>query len=371
MFVLTRSNAALYLLERGLLPLRDLVDGEIQVIDASVRNRNFLVLAARDRPGWFLKQPRPDGSFETLEREAVCYRLAAVRPRLAEVLPRLLDHSPSRAILTVERVPGESVWEHSLRTGAFPETLAAEVGRKLALCHDELGKALRFGAGSPRPAFPAKTPPMHQPAGFDRFASPAQTAAQAQVVEALLASRELCKNIEELAAGWQLNALIHGDMKLQNCLCARADGADGDGGWQVRIVDWESADIGDAAWDVAGVLQSYLTLWIESMRPAPGSTAAEAAATASLPLAAMQPSIAAFWHGYAAEMGLEKAEARDLLDRSVRSCGLRLLQTAFEHARSTPRLSARGLLEIQTGANVLARPREALRHLLGLASDAA
>ena len=71
--------------------------------------------------------------------------------------------------------------------------------------------------------------------------------------------------LDELRGEWRQDALIHGDMKWDNCVMPRHDdparAAEG-----LKIVDWELADIGDGCWDVGAVFQAYLAHWILTMR---------------------------------------------------------------------------------------------------------
>jgi hypothetical protein len=55
----------------------------------------------------------------------------------------------------------------------------------------------------------------------------------------------------------------------------------------------------------------------------------------------------------------------------VELAGVRLVQTALEAAQTTDGLTKGVVLHLQVAANVLARPREAAEHLLGLPIDVA
>ena len=74
---------------------------------------------------------------------------------------------------------------------------------------------------------------------------------------------------------WQQDSLIHGDIKFTNCIVFPQSG----GTLGFRIVDWELADWGDAAWDVGGV---FRRTWISgssrcrSISGAPDQIAAQA-----------------------------------------------------------------------------------------------
>ncbi len=55
----------------------------------------------------------------------------------------------------------------------------------------------------------------------------------------------------------------------------------------------------------------------------------------------------------------------------MRYCAVRLLQAVFEGAQHADELTAAQLLLIQLAVNILARPPEALVHLLGLRAEQA
>ena len=60
--------------------------------------------------------------------------------------------------------------------------------------------------------------------------------------------------LEEAARRWKPSAIVHGDLRFDNCLLT-ANGPDA----TITFVDWEQAGWGDPAWDVACLVQDYLT----------------------------------------------------------------------------------------------------------------
>jgi hypothetical protein len=136
-------------------------------------------------------------------------------------------------------------------------------------------------------------------------------------------------------------------------------------------VDWELADFGDACWDVGSVFQAYLASWLLSMPGDAGADTTRLAELAAFPLERMQPAIHAFWRAYAGTLGLDGAAAAERLRRSILFAAARLIQTAWEHTAQTEHVPPNVLYLMQVAMNVLTRPDDAVRHLLGFGERAA
>src|SRR5215831_10150500 len=124
--ILTRYNLADYLLERGLLSFESIVDGDLMVVEAARRNRNFKVIR-KNQPGYFVKQIKEwePQSIATLQCEATCYWLAQNDPRLSatdlvQLMPRYYFYDASRHALVTELLPeGENLSEYHRRLAKF------------------------------------------------------------------------------------------------------------------------------------------------------------------------------------------------------------------------------------------------------------
>src|SRR5215218_9537493 len=75
--IITRENIAHYLLGRGLLSFDSVVDGDLVVVEATSRNRNFKVIRTAS-PGYFVKQVKTfePQAVETIRYETACYYLS-------------------------------------------------------------------------------------------------------------------------------------------------------------------------------------------------------------------------------------------------------------------------------------------------------
>src|SRR5262249_45354432 len=105
------------------------------------------------------------------------------------------------------------------------------------------------------------------------------------------------KRLDSFEAAWRGLPPIPGEPKFEECGVSFPHGVSGAA--QIKVVDWEIADIGDARWDVGSMLQAWLSYWIFSM-PADGAATdpSQLAARAQFPLERMQPAIRAFWRAY-------------------------------------------------------------------------
>jgi hypothetical protein len=357
-----------YLLDVGAIDCAAVVDGDLLVSDSTRRHSNHKVrLGAGAGAGYFVKQARIDQtmSASTLNREAVCYWLAARDARfaaLAALMPRCLHYDPRQQILVLELLPeSENLAELHGRLGHLPVETAHALGDALGKAHASVGDP-----GTQEPltnSFP-RTPPwvlgIHAIAArqFDRL-----SAANAHLLSIVHQYPGFSAALDDLRAQWRPGTVIHGDMKWDNCL--RMSAAAGDGPSSLRVVDWELADVGDPLWDAAGIVHSFLCAWLLSMPPNETTRADQLVATARHPIHGMRPALHAYWRSYAQARDLDRAAASSALVRCIQFAAARMIQSAYESLSYAQAVSAPTLRLLQVSLNILTRPREALRDLLG------
>lgn len=361
--ILAPENLVYYLLERGLVTRESVVNGGVEIAEASSRNRNFKV-RQRTGQGYFLKQVRrwdPE-TIRTLQTEAQCYRLAAqdrLFADLAGIVPRFCFYDPRRSVLATELVDGaETIAEHHFRNNAFPVELAEQLGQAFGNYH-------RKAAASPPPNLdglflrrPAWALSLHNMP----FEASSLSGGIHQMLGMVRQFPQFATALDALRSGWRPDAVIHGDIKWDNCiLCPGSNGHAG-----LKIVDWEMADWGDSCWDVAGIVSAYLSFWVQSL---PGDNMADPGAMvaqARYPVERMQPAIQSFWRAYARGRELSGEDPRGLLRRTMSYTGARILQTAFEMLQASQTANSGTVLLLQFSMNVLGNPEEASRELLGI-----
>lgn len=372
--MLTIDDAVPYLLERGLVTRRSILEGDLAVIEATRRNRNLRV-ERTDGPGYLIKQP--DDAFRgqhTLWREAAFYHLCHREPALAavrEALPRLLYFDPAGPLLALELLDRpRNLWEHysAFPPAQFPVVAARALGRTLGAAHRAFRPLVE--AADPRlAALPRDLPwvlRVHKP-GPELLA--ALSPANYQTLRILQTQEGLSTSLDRLGRLWQPETLIHGDVKSDNVLVLAAGDGGGAAEPAVRLVDWELAQVGDPAWDVAGALQDFVIFWVFSMPLGSGLPLDRMATGARHPLPVLHGGLRSFWRGYRTAAGLAADEGNALLSRAVRLSAARLIQSAYELAHAADALPATSVLLLQVSANLLGDPETAQVELYGLLQE--
>ena len=272
------------------------------VVDLKLRNgQRWIVKRARART----EAPGPP----TLGAEFAAYRLRSELPALACLMPECLHVDEATQTLVLQGTKDE---------GTFHPTpqRCARLGKKLAAMH-------RSTEGGVASGFTDKWPwilDVFEPHGF-------QTPVAKALVEDTAA---VGTRLRLLGTAVEMKCLVHNDVKFANCLA-------GDGPEEtIHLIDWETAGIGDPAWDVAGVVQDHLQM---ALRGANGPDV-RAALTAFL---------RAYLEAYAPEDG------RAFRMKISGMTGARLLQSSFENALSCG-VSAHARVLADHAARLLQRP---------------
>jgi hypothetical protein len=356
---LTAANLVFFLMDRGMLEASEIVAGQVAVLDASRRNRNFKVMR-NGAAGLFVKQMRDtqtDAMF-TLKREAACYELARDDPALSRLMPRLIHYEESRHVIVLELLPeAESLLNYHARQKGLSIEIGRMLGEGLGVYHTRAGVLLE---NEKLKRLLTRHTPVVLTLGRGGHALLADFGRSGQAFSALIQEH---KNFEALldalGAEWRFDSLVHGDMKWDNVLVfPGADGLD------FRIVDWEMADFGDAAWDVGAVWQSFLSVWVMSMPIASGLPPEAYVGMAAQPLAGMRPVLKAFWDTYATTRHYTNAQRKSELERCMRFGAARLVWSAIEQRVDFPQIDAASAALLQMSLNVLEDPARAVKELL-------
>ncbi|SRR5579871_589274 len=331
--VLSAADLPHYLMERGLVSASSFVDGDFKVHELSRRNRVFRV-SRGPFPGYVVKQVMkwtPE-ILESMEREAGVYSAIRSDPRLSflrEMVPQCYVYDADNLVFVLE-----------LLDSARREDHAASVGQSLRRLRQE-SSALRTTISGFR---------MHDPwilslhrkseRNFDRV-----SAANAELMRVVKRETAVGEALDELRASWQSDTLVHGDMKWDNCLVAENG--------TPKFIDWEMCGWGDPLWDAAGILQEYLSVWVQGHRPAPSRRTPPL----DSPAAEVAPRMRDFWESY--------KEPAESLPRAVKLAAARLVQTAWESQQRSESMTAKSVRLLQASVNMLASPEAAVEMFFG------
>lgn len=345
---LTTSNLIHHLLSRGLLLTSDVVNSRLMIWDAARRNRNFKVMINEDR-GVFVKQIQTTDvlSVKTIQREIDFYQLAREFPRWSALMPKMIDCDVKRRSIVLELfLRAENLREYHTRAQAFPLDVSKSVGTVLGEFHrsvslrDLTREQIDFFRKKPCWILSFKEAPASASSGVK------------QLLQFLHQHPELLGILDDMLANWKFEHVIHGDFKWDNCLVFPSE----DGCAQVKMIDWELVDIGDVAWDVGGILQSYFAHWIGLPHFRQALNDGGETLEVLLQSKGFFLAIRAFWRAYADTVNLDPSVRYVQLLCSIRHAAARLILTVYESSWRHEQLTETSILMLSLSKSMLMSP---------------
>ncbi len=358
--LINASSICHYLIGKGMVSNEAVVDGDFTVIDRSGRNRNFKVIGRRNS-GYFVKQIQQwdAQTIAMLQCEAACYWLArndgdfAV---LAEALPEFYSYDLERNILVSELLPeSENLYECFRRVGKLTPEITGRLGQLLGKCHRALASVSYDGPASA--IFPRQLPWILS--ADQRNSHPFKELSQAtsELFDVVEGSAELRDGLDELRGGWQTIALMHGDMRLENCVLV---GDPGQEKWSLKIVDWELADIGDPCWDIGGIIQACLSACIMYLPMDSHMPTRQNWLPANNLLNGMGATVQSLWENYVAAA---ETEPTGRLERCLRYAAARMIQSAYEYVQFLPQVSPKAFHLLNLSSEIFNHPERVINLL--------
>lgn len=362
--LLTESNIAFYLLDKGLIANKAIIEGKFTAHVADSRNNNFVINRDfTDQSQYFVKQVKAldKEKTDTLKIEATCYWLAnndTDYQTLKDFLPKYYEFDYLNHVLIIENLSDcISLHEYFLQKQGISLAIAHQQAEVLASYHGVLSDRIQQSQSI---KFFAKGKPwVFSIASQDYIQWMATTPkAEQQTMQLILGNKEFLGLIKSLENTWQTKSLVHNDIKFTNFLINKSIFEDKKA--KIRLIDWELADIGDPCWDVAAMFCSYLMLWIQNsdtqFHYLPMNFSPET----------LKPAFQEFWGTYTQKMNLSKPQSQEILLKSMKFCGLKLIHTCFETTPSTQTLQPQSAKLLQLSLNILKAPEQSINSLLGL-----
>lgn len=355
------------LLAQQLVSSSSFMAGDYEATSVTRRNRNIQVTTL-DEGSYLIKQALDSAAdnAKTLRTEILFYRyLIESKSDFLRytAAPRLTD-SDARVLVLDLLKDAKPLWQHYRSLGAdhLPFGAIGELGKLLAAFH----RTFSLAQDNPPPAFLTRDLPfglrVNRPkpeiTGYVRQGG-------LQYLRRLQADLDVMQQWEMTVSMWSHDAIIHGDVKLDNILVLGvADDDDADSPVDIRLIDWELVQIGDRAWDVAGVLQDFVFWWAISMPD--GRSPTEMVQEAAFPIGKLKPGMRCFWDSYLENLPMPEPDRMAFLEKTVRLSGIRILQTAYEIASKFETLPPIAEVLMGMGKSILRKPDAAASELFGL-----
>jgi thiamine kinase-like enzyme len=360
---LTKKNLTSYLLDKGFLDYESVISGKIQVSQMQSRNSIFKV-HKKDKNGVFVKQLTNvdiQNSY-LLQKDATSLYLIGNDPlykKTATYLPEYYGYDTKLQVLVTEFLPNaKNLYELTVEQKKFSLEHAETMAEILSTFHFDIQSEIK--ENKPLQFYTRLIPwalQMHQKMEWPESQ---KIGMGATINNMVMENKKFQSMLKETAELWEATSLIHGDVKWLNFICTEKDGHT-----VTKLIDWEIADIGDPLWDVAGVLQSYLTGWVTSYennlnyeKQLPGNE--------FMKLENSKPATKHFWESYTKKRGFSADESYKALIKSIKYTAARLIQTAFESNVNSPQLLPNSIRMLQLSYHLFENPEKTGEEVLGL-----
>ena len=359
---LTEETVYQYLHKRQLINENEVINGNFMVHPVQTRNYNMKILI-NEKDSLFVKQMDTDVVSNNLfNREVYTYNLFKNNTNfnaIASYVPQLLDYNDDDNILVTELVyNSKNLNEYYVISKELKPEIAEEQAKILSKCHVAIKDKLETNI------YPKLLPWVLQLDKFEAHQFFENNEFSANVIGLIKTNDVLQGELIKLAKSWKYSHLIHGDIKWINFLITE----DKDGIKQ-KLIDWELADIGDPLWDVAGLLQSYISTWLQSI----DNTASDYKLLdhmACFDIKKMQPSVQGFLYKYIELQKIPDYKHHEFFEKVMQLTAARIIQTSLEEVTYTSEIKAKNMRYIQLAFNILKDPMESLTQLFNTRIEA-
>lgn len=368
-FEINIDNVVSYLLDKKLIYVSTIVKGDLKIVDVSSRNRDLKVMR-KNNLSYLLKQPDllDLSSKETFRKECLLYSQVFSNRKLEKIrtlVPQIVLYDYANNILALQLLTdglplSEIMYNHN--EYKCNENLFYSIGESMSCYHNAFHDYI-LKNGIPH-FLPRQLPLVFQlvypTPHFLAYCSPADI----QLLKIIQHQKEYFKFLDEIESMWTQETIIHGDIRFDHVIASQIkkdSGLD-----TIRFVDWEMADVGDPAWDIAGILHDLIILWVLSMRSAGKASPEDLVSSTESLLQNIQLSVRSFMVGYNKYQQLPTLSNEALLLRCIKYLALRLLQRVHESLQFERELSITSTCVLQLSLNILREPQQAAVYLLGI-----
>ena len=337
---LTKKNITHYLLDKGFLKGETLIKGDYILTQSMSRNCIFRIQHETFN-GLFVKQLLNQDSTNSylMQKDATSHYLmheSGVFNETITHIPKYYGYDPQHHILVTEYFANtKNVHELIYQEKKLSTVYAQKMAEILATFHFDITQEVEKNASL---QFFNKQLPWILNMRTLQNSDPNNI--NNSVIAEIHKHVGLVEKIEKLAEKWNPYSLIHGDIKWMNFIVL-------EGGNELKLVDWEIADLGDPLWDVAGVFQSYFCSWILSYDNQNLQNHQQINGHEFLSLEKILTVVQLFWNTYSDKQKFTSEEKHEKLMITLSYMSVRMIQTAFENNMSQVQLYPNSVRIIQ------------------------
>ena len=245
--MITLSEIPSFLLAKDLIQERSIVEGDLSISEASRRNHNIVVVREHGA-SYFLKEGVDQERSATLINEGKFYEFLQSIPNLQNkgydrYLPKFYGYDTYHRILILEYLPGgQNLREYQLQHRYLPLYLARVLGDALGVIHS-VTNVVQFQGNFWENSLVG--PPWILRSMYNPSVEIYQTMSSGNIhlIKILQQFPTLHLALDILRDEWKNIALIHGDVKLDNCIVYSPSISGRK--TRIKLVDWELSQIGD------------------------------------------------------------------------------------------------------------------------------
>lgn len=363
--IITIDNVVEYLLQRKLMNIESIIDGDLRIVDISRRNRNMQVNSTRSGINYIVKQPNISDYYavKTVGVESKLYSLVHVDPNFAsirKIMPRFVNFDSDKNILIVEYITkSQSFIEfiYRLPKSELPIQPFCTLGKMMGLFHVTFRDYLHSSAMSfLSQSLPPYITIIRPSCDLLTELSPANL----NLFRLIQSNKDMLNLLDNFSTQWTTEqTLIHGDMSWENVIISDEHGQLE----RLKIADWELARIGDPAWDFGVVLNEFISFWVYMLPIHSDARLDRFISLTQLPIGNIKKSMRAFWNGYKTASKIKVHNSNEFLERSIEYCVIRLIQRVYHSHTRSAELSPYGINIIQICLNIISNIHDTIMYL--------
>ncbi|WP_299888734.1 aminoglycoside phosphotransferase family protein [uncultured Lacinutrix sp.] len=349
-----------YLYKRQIVDASEVIKGNYLIQPVRTRN-NIMKIVIGPNNSLFIKQMASDLKTNNLfEREINTYHLFKENKSLAlmsKYVPPLIHCDKENNIMVTELFYGaKSLHDYYMNTKKFDLNLAEEQAKILSTYHVSYNKLNNFDK------LPKNLPWILQLDKHKAHEFFVGNKASTAVISLIKENNQLQETLIGLAKKWQFTHLIHGDVKWVNFLISKDEQSQ-------KLIDWELADIGDPIWDIAGLLQSYITAWLFGFDNNDPFNQSLPKDMEPYDIKHMKPSAKAFLFKYLELQNYPRESYNAFFIKTMQLTAARIIQTSVEGTTYSLKVEANNIRCVQLAFNIIKNPLQALSELFNIKTE--